>query len=336
MDPLSQAFIGSGVAQSFSKKGVQVRQALFCGAIGGLMPDIDILIRSNIDPLKAIEYHRHFTHSLFFIPFGGLFVAALLWLIFFRKNKKQKFSIIYLFSTLGYATHGLLDSCTAYGTQILWPFSDYRASWSVISIIDPLFTLPLIAFCILSYFKKERKYARSGIYLCMIYLLYGFYNQLSAKSYILDVAKNRGHEVEKIFMNPSLANNILWRSVYKSGNNYYIDAVNVRPFRNTVFYKGSKVEAIDKELVFDKIPKGSKQRDDIRRFSHFTKGYIYLHPNSNNVIADLRYSAVPNDIESLWGIKIDEENPQNHVKFISLRKVGSKQRQNFVGMVKGE
>ena len=43
---------------------------------------------------------------------------------------------------MGYATHGLLDSCTSYGTQLFWPFSDVRVAWDTMSIVDPLFTVP--------------------------------------------------------------------------------------------------------------------------------------------------------------------------------------------------
>ncbi len=330
MDPVSQAFLGSGLAQSFAKKDSYVKSAFCCGALGGMAPDLDVLIRSANDPLLAIEFHRHFTHSLFFIPFGGFLVSGFLWLLFFRKKSDLKFALIYLFTTLGFATHGLLDACTAYGTQILWPFSNYRATWNVVSIIDPLFTLPLIGFCLISYFKKEAKHARAGIYLCLIYLLYGFYNQLVAKEYIENIAKNRGHQIERIFLSPSLANNILWRTIYKSGDKYYVDAVNVRPFKEIKFYEGSWVEAIDKEGIFTRLSNDSIQRKDIERFTHFAKGYIYIDPENQNIISDLRYSFVPSKIGSLWGIRIDENNPQSHAKFISLRNFSDRQGQEFI------
>ncbi len=322
MDPISQAFIGSGVAQSFAKNKNNIKRAFFCGAIGGLVPDLDIFIRSTSDSLLSLEYHRHFTHSLFFIPFGGLITAGLLWIIFFYK-KKQKFFSVYIFTTLGFATHGLLDSCTAYGTQILWPFSDYRATWNLVSIVDPLFTIPLIGFTLLSYYKKDYKLARSGVYLCLIYLLYGFYNKLSAQEYIEKIAKERGHKIEKIFLSPSLANNILWRSIYKSGDKYYIDAVNVAPFKEAVFYKGDNVDVIDKEKVFPNLPTNSRQRQDIRRFSHFAKDYIYISNLNKNIISDLRYSFVPSGTNSIWGIIIDENNPQNNAQFVSLRRANN-------------
>ena len=47
------------------------------GLAAGLLADADVLISSANDPLLNIEYHRHFSHSLFFIPIG----AAIAWML---------------------------------------------------------------------------------------------------------------------------------------------------------------------------------------------------------------------------------------------------------------
>ena len=43
------------------------------------------------------------------------------------------FGFTYLFCLLGYATHGMLDACTSYGTQLLWPFTNHRYAFNTIS-----------------------------------------------------------------------------------------------------------------------------------------------------------------------------------------------------------
>ena len=70
MDPLSQSLFGALSAQTASKKR-DIKVATICGITGGITPDIDILIRSNSDPLLSVEFHRHFTHSIFFAPIGS-------------------------------------------------------------------------------------------------------------------------------------------------------------------------------------------------------------------------------------------------------------------------
>jgi len=79
VDPLTHALLGATAAQAAlgSRLG---RQAWMLGALGGVLPDADILIRSASDPLLAIEYHRHFTHALAFIPVGGI-IAVSPWLL---------------------------------------------------------------------------------------------------------------------------------------------------------------------------------------------------------------------------------------------------------------
>ena len=65
-------------------------------------------------------------------------------------------SPILFLKTLGYSTHGLLDACTSYGTQLFWPFSNERISWNNISIVDPLFTIPVLILVVIAIRTKKR------------------------------------------------------------------------------------------------------------------------------------------------------------------------------------
>ena len=140
MDPISQGTVGVAFAQSTANKK-NILSISVIGFFAGLAPDLDVLIRSSTDPMLSLEYHRQFTHSLFFIPFGALIVTFLLYPLF-RKSINPK--TVYLASFLGYATHGLLDACTSYGTLLFWPYSNQRVTWNNISIVDPLFTIPIL------------------------------------------------------------------------------------------------------------------------------------------------------------------------------------------------
>ena len=93
MDPLSQGLFGSTLAASFCKKK-NVKKAIACGFVGGISPDLDILIKSSTDPLLAVDFHRHFTHSLIFSPIGGFFVSLFLFLFL---KKKLSYNQIYLY-----------------------------------------------------------------------------------------------------------------------------------------------------------------------------------------------------------------------------------------------
>lgn len=136
MDIFTQALLGSAVAQLGAKK-YEIKIATFIGCIAGILADADIFIQSANDPLLFLDYHRHFTHAIAFIPIGALIGALVCWP--FVRNKIN-FSRLYFFAFLGYLLSGVLDGFTGYGTHLLLPFSDERVAANLISIIDPIFT----------------------------------------------------------------------------------------------------------------------------------------------------------------------------------------------------
>ena len=74
MDPVSQGVVGAAASQLVSSRREKV-EAAGIGFLAGLAADIDVIFRSSVDPLLFLEYHRHFTHALVFIPVGALFCA---------------------------------------------------------------------------------------------------------------------------------------------------------------------------------------------------------------------------------------------------------------------
>src|SRR5215471_15616165 len=114
MDSITQGVLGAAAAQSVLARRLP-RGAGLIGAIGGMAADLDIFIYSFSDPTVSWTFHRNFTHSLIFIPIGGLISALpFLWM---KRFKDQKRNVI-LAAIIGYATHGLLDAFTSYGTQL--------------------------------------------------------------------------------------------------------------------------------------------------------------------------------------------------------------------------
>ena len=332
MDPVSQGLLGTTLSAAFAQKK-EIRFASFCGFIGGVAPDIDILIQSDSNPLLFIEYHRHFTHSLAFVPFGSLMVSFFLYLIFFRK---KKFKTILFFTTLGFLSHGFLDACTSYGTSLFWPFSESRISWNIISIIDPIYTFILLLFFILSFLLKSSNLIKLGLCLSFLYLGFGLNKHIRVEKLISKIAENRGHKIERLLLNPTIGNVILWRSVYQFNKNYYIDAVYMPLFGKPSVKKGTKAKVINKETVFPEILYDSLQRNDIRKFSFFSQDFIYLHPDFKYLIADLRYGTLPDDDKSLWGIEINPAENDKHVTFRKLRNFQNYHYKRFWEMLNGD
>ena len=159
MDPISQGALGAVVPQLVSRSG-RLRAYALLGCAAGMAPDLDVFISSAADPLLFLEYHRQFTHALLFIPAGAAIVALAL---HGMVRRTLRLSETYFACLLGYATHGLLDGCTSYGTQLLWPFSDERVAWNNVSVVDPLFTVPLLCLVVLAAVRRRRAFAVAGL-----------------------------------------------------------------------------------------------------------------------------------------------------------------------------
>ena len=226
MDAITQGVLGAAAAQAALSDRLGRRVWLY-GALGGWAPDLDVFIRSSIDPTVAIEYHRNFTHALAFIPVGGLLVA-LPWIL--RKERFPEWRTIALATTVGYATHGLLDAFTSYGTMLLWPFSDVRVAWSWISIVDLGYTLPLIVGVILAARRSSPRPARIALLVSSVYMALCGLQRARVIAAQGDVQGYRGHHAARGDAFPTLANNVTWRSLYAADGVIYADKIRVPLF----------------------------------------------------------------------------------------------------------
>lgn len=330
MDLLTQGLLGGTLALSVADSR-QSRYAALTGFAAALVADADILIGASSDPLMNLEFHRHFTHSLIFIPAGALIAALLLW-PFLRK--RIGFSRIYIYALLGYATSGLLDACTSYGTHLLWPFSDERIAWSIIAIVDPLFSLVLLIALILGFKYCKPRPARIGLALAGAYLLIGLWQHNNALQSAFELAAERGHAVERIIVKPTMANLVLWRSVYRSEGRYYVDAIRVGAGPERI-YPGDSVAVFDIERDLPGIEKDSVLARDIERFSRLSNGYVVPDPGRARVLIDVRYSMLPTAITPMWGIDLDVGSNAQHAKFEVYRDRPGNARDLFLDMLLG-
>jgi len=339
MDPLTQGILGSTASQLVSSRKQKVSASVL-GFLSGMAADLDILIRSSNDPLFSLEFHRHFTHALIFIPFGAL-LCALVFNVLVKKwfsPIQLSFRQIYLFCFAGYATHALLDSCTTYGTQLLWPFSDVRIAWNNVSVVDPIFTLPLLIIMVFSIVKRSTLLAWVGTIYALSYLLLGVIQNNRAQDIAYELATSRGHEAINLGVKPSFANILVWKSVYEFDGRYYVDAVRVG--LKSKIYSGSSTAKLDVAEHFPWLDQSSQQAEDIERFRWFSAGHLGLDPDSKNRIIDIRYSLVPNRLDGMWGITLDPEaNNDQHIVWSNSRPEGAvlaKQTNLFWAMLLGK
>jgi len=331
MDILTQGLLGAGLAQSGAEKN-ELRLATGIGLVAGLLADADVLIQSSADPLLQIEYHRHFSHSIFFIPIGALIAALLLWP--FIRNRLS-FGKIYRYSLLGYMFSGFLDVCTSYGTYWLWPVVDRRLAFNIISIIDPLFTLVIILGIALGWRMKTAISSRIALVLAGCYLLFGWFQHERALSEMIAIADERGHRIERMLVKPTMGNNLLWRSIYESEGMFYVDAIRVG-LGDTIRYTGGSARKYRPEETSAPPPPASLLAIDIRRFIEFSDDFVIQNGDSGNRLGDVRYAMLPTRIEPLWGIAFDSDHPDQHASYHFYRKFGVEERRLFFDMLTGK
>ncbi|QIB67266.1 metal-dependent hydrolase [Kineobactrum salinum] len=333
MDPLTQGVVGAMLPQASAGRR-QVVAAGILGGLAGMAPDLDVLIRSSSDPLLFLEYHRQFTHSLLFIPVGSLLCALLLYLPIGRRCGLS-LQRTWLYCALGYATHGVLDTCTTYGTLLLWPFSDQRFAWNTISIIDPLFTLPLLALVVAAARSRRPLLARLALVWALAYLSLGLWQRNVAQELGQALAAQRGHQPLKLEAKPSFANILVWKVVYENDGVFYVDAV--RSWPEPVIYPGSSIARLDPGRDLPWLDPASQQAFDIQRFSWFSNGYVAQDPQHPERIMDVRYSMLPNEIDPLWSIELQPDaGPLAHVDYLVHRDSGGGHLQRLWQMLRGE
>jgi len=159
MDTFTQIVLGAAVGQAVGYRRLG-RTALALGAIGGTLPDLDV-VANSLGSLAEWQYHRGVTHSLFLGPVIGPILSYGLWRAYRRWRpaspcaQPDGLGAMVAVLILAIVTHPLLDLFTVYGTQLLAPFSDARFVVPAVSIIDPIYTVVLLVAVILGLLRHR-------------------------------------------------------------------------------------------------------------------------------------------------------------------------------------
>ena len=115
---------------------------VFIAGLGGVLPDIDIIISIflNLAGIENWNIHKTFTHSLFFSV-----SLIILFLVLKPLNVKAricnigkhnlKLSVIFLMLAIGSIIHILLDALVGHQAYFLYPFSSANYGINLISLL---------------------------------------------------------------------------------------------------------------------------------------------------------------------------------------------------------
>jgi len=325
VDPLTHGLVGAATAGTLFSS----RPAACAGFVAALLPDLDVLLSRADDPLFQLEFHRQFSHSFLFIPVGALLATLILYLPMRGRLSRLQ---LYLACLCGFAGAGLLDACTSYGTQLLWPFSEARLAWNLTPVVEPLTTLGMTAFLVAFLVRQQRRWAALALGWLFLLLTHGGYRQFQALDTARGLWDSRGHSVERYVVKPTLGNQLLWRVTYIHGEEVYTDGVRTRLLGPAEVFEGNAAELVVLERDFAAL-QGTPLYSSLHRFAHLSEGFIIRGPERSNLIGDGRYAMLPTSLKPLWGIEFDPDHPDQTVRFETFRETGPEVRRKFMEML---
>jgi inner membrane protein len=262
-----------------------VWKAALWGGVAGTLPDLDVLIDQG-DALRNMVLHRAESHSLFWLTLASPVLAALpTWL----HGERAEFRRWWLAMWLALVTHPLLDAMTVYGTQLLLPFTNYPFGVGSIFIIDPLYTLPLLAGVVIGVTRRQWRglpSVHAGLVMSTAYLAWSAAAQWQVRT---TAQASLAGEVPPaaILVTPTPFNTLLWRIVamrpdgnYDEGFRSLLDGD--RPIQWTRF-------------AAPPVPGSVSTLPPVQRLAAFSHGFYKVHARGERAwVTDLRMGQEPN------------------------------------------
>jgi len=302
MDSITQVALGAAIGEATLGKHIENKGAVL-GAIVATIPDLDVALYLFYDKFEMLSIHRGFSHSIVFSIIGAFLIAYVLQRI--KWTKIVSYQRLWIFTWLALFTHMLLDTFTAYGTQLFLP--DWRVGFDSINVVDPVYTVPLLVGLICSLFIFKNKPSRAvynqiGIAISTLYLL----GTLGVKNHFKTELAEQNINYHSLLTMPVGIANINWYGVAKTSKGLYIHKYSILnddqiPFEyfpsNDYLLEGVNPELVDRMKWFAKEFYTVEKNDNQLRFYNLqvdmrgiietnsikapTAGYFVIIPQEN-------------------------------------------------------
>ena len=279
MDSLTHLALGAAIGTAVLGRRAGPRAALW-GAVCGTLPDLDVFVPYG-DPVRDFTFHRASSHSLVWLTIAAPAVA---WIISrVARRPGIAFRDWLALAWLALLAHPLLDAFTVYGTQLLLPFSDYPVAVGSVFIIDPLYTLPLVAGTAAATFWRTRDPARArrwnfaGLAASTMYLgwtaaaqthVEGVVNRAVASSVLAD---------RPVLVTPAPFNSLLWRVVVMDDDGYHEGY-------HSLLADGAPVE-FERHSSEPHLLRTLQDDWNVRRLAWFSKGFYSVTEAAHDTAA---------------------------------------------------
>lgn len=280
MDSLTQITLGAAVGAALLGKS-HGRKALALGAVVGTLPDLDVFIPMP-DPVSSFTYHRGFSHAilfhLFLTPVLVWLFSKIKWFDLDFRNIRHHITVFLIL-----LTHALLDALTIYGTQLFWPLSSPPVAIGSIYIIDPLYTVPLLVSLVWFFMHRSQQAVYAGLLVSTLYLGWGVVAQTHVKNIVYD---QENIVADKVLVQPTALNTILWRIVIMEGNKYRVGYYSLLDETRDIDFAEYPSE--------NNVLKPYEKSFAVQRLQWFTKGFYSVKQDGNDVVvSDVRMGREP-------------------------------------------
>jgi inner membrane protein len=219
MDPVTHITAGVLLGQAARDRFPGTRALIPLSALAAWMPDVDNIV-TFFGAEAYMRHHRGYTHSLI----GGALMAWLLALVAARFAGGARASRLFVLFYLCVLSHLFLDCITSYGTGIFLPFSDVRVSVPSVFIIDPIYTLALIALAVASSLRPAsgKKLAVAGLAVMLAWPALGFGVGKAVAAHARDLLAARGERPTSVVAQPDAFAPLWWKIVAEEGDEYVL------------------------------------------------------------------------------------------------------------------
>lgn len=284
MDTVTQITLGAAVGEAVLGNKIGNKAPLW-GAVLGVVPDLDVLVSPFVSEVQELAIHRGITHSLFFCVLAAPFFGWLLNRYYKEEQTRWKSWSALVFWVL--LTHIFIDVCTSYGTQVLQPFSNYSLSLNSIFIIDPFYTLPLMAGIVTGLFFRRnsarRVWAnRIGLFASTLYLLAGFGIKAHVNSVFEQNFESEQIHPQKYMTTPAPFTIFLWTGYAVEDDSIHAGLYSVFDNDRNIQFQSLQQNKSLLGPYHDQLP--------VERLIWFSRGYYAASMHRNEVLVhDLRF-----------------------------------------------
>lgn len=219
MDPLTHALSGALLARAAAPARLPLRWRIVAGFAAAAFPDIDLVLRL-IDTLTYLNWHQGPTHSLVLLP---VWAGLLAWSFSRLSRGRYNWRLFYQPACLGLAIHIVGDLITSYGLMLFAPFSTERYSLPLVFVIDPWFSLIIIAGLTASgYYPQRRIPAITALLVLCGYVIFLFTLHQQAIAIAHRYAESQAIQPMHVAVLPQPLSPFHWKIIIHGHETYYI------------------------------------------------------------------------------------------------------------------